>query len=320
MPPRRAKAAKASALADAPWTQSPNQCAFSFGLDPDVGLNGKQVTKARDKYGFNELAKEDGKPLWKLVLEQFDDALVKILLLAAGVSFALAFFEEREPGVAISIVDFVEPAVILLILILNAIVGVWQESNAENALEALKDMQSDTARCLRNGAWVHDFPARELVPGDLIEIRTGDRVPADARVFTLKTATCRVDQASLTGESMSVGKTTDAVDDPDCELQSKLCVVFGGTAVTQGQLRAVVIGTGMSTEIGKIQQQIQQASEEMEDTPLKQKLDKFGDQLTLAIGGICLVRVGPFPNPSDCWPVLVPEGRITSADCPPVIT
>jgi|TARA_B110000116_G_C16402321_1_gene388008 Ca2+-transporting ATPase len=119
---------------------------------------------------------------------------------------------------------------------------------------------------------------------------------------------------------MSVGKTTDAVDDPDCELQSKLCVVFGGTAVTQGQLRAVVIGTGMSTEIGKIQQQIQQASEEMEDTPLKQKLDKFGDQLTLAIGGICLVRDGPFPNPSDCWPVLVPEGRSTSADCPPVIT
>ena len=99
-------------------------------------------------------------------------------------------------------------------------------------------MQSETARCLRDGAWRHDLPARELVPGDLIEIRTGDRVPADARV-TLRTATVRLDQASLTGESVSVGKSVEPVRDPDCELQAKECVAFGGTAATQGQCRAV---------------------------------------------------------------------------------
>ena len=288
MPPRRA--AKSSSIgASNPWTDDVEQVASTFGLDLARGLGAKQVEAARSVHGFNELDKEDGKPLWKLVLEQFDDALVKILLLAAVVSFALAFTEERAPGVDISIVDFVEPGVILLILVLNAIVGVWQESNAENALDALKEMQSETARVLRDGAWRHDLPARELVPGDLIEIRTGDRVPADARVAELRTATVRLDQASLTGESVSVGKSVEPVRDPDCELQAKECVVFGGTAVTQGQCRAVVIATGMRTEIGKIQTQISQASEETEDTPLKQKLDDFGDQLTWAIGVICLL-------------------------------
>jgi Ca2+-transporting ATPase len=131
--------------------------------------------------------------------------------------------------------------------VLNAIVGVWQESNAESALEALKEMQSETARCLRDGQWRHDFPARELVPGDFVEIRTGDRVPADARVFALKTATVRVDQASLTGESVSVGKITEPVNDPNCELQAKENVVFGGTAVTQGSCHCVIIATGTYT-------------------------------------------------------------------------
>ena len=286
MPPRRKASSK---HASTPWTDDAEQVAATFGLDPARGLGAKQVAAARSAHGFNELDKEDGKPLWKLVLEQFDDALVKILLLAAVVSFALAFTEERAPGEDISLVDFVEPGVILLILVLNAIVGVWQESNAENALEALKEMQSETARCLRDGAWRHDLPARELVPGDLIEIRTGDRVPADARVTELRTATVRLDQASLTGESVSVGKSVEPVRDPDCELQAKECVAFGGTAVTQGQCRAIVIATGMRTEIGKIQAQIRQASEETEDTPLKQKLDDFGDQLTWGIGVICLL-------------------------------
>ena len=147
MPPRRA-AKSSSKPASTPWTDDVERVASSFGLDPARGLGAKQVAAARSEHGFNELDKEDSKPLWKLVLEQFDDALVKILLLAAVVSFALAFTEERAPGVDVSIVDFVEPGVILLILVLNAIVGVWQESNAENALEALKEMQSETARTI----------------------------------------------------------------------------------------------------------------------------------------------------------------------------
>jgi Ca2+-transporting ATPase len=169
--------------------------------------------------------------------------------------------EERAPGESLSIVDFVEPLVILVILILNAIVGVWQESNAESALEALKEMQSDTARCLRDGEWDHEFLARDLVPGDLVELRTGDRVPADCRAFRLKTATIRLEQASLTGESVAVNKILDAVADEGCELQAKECMLFGGTAVSQGSCVAIVTDIGMSTEIGKIQAQIQAAAQ-----------------------------------------------------------
>ena len=292
MPPRKSSRSGSSAKgAFAPWAQSPSAVASHFGLDPDRGLTASQVATQREKHGANELDKPEGKSLFALVLEQFDDALVKILLLAAVVSFALAFTEERAPGQDVSIVDFVEPGVILLILVLNAIVGVWQESNAESALEALKEMQSETARCLRDGEWIGDLPARELVPGDLVEIRTGDLVPADCRVFRLKTGALSLSQAGLTGESVSVAKTADAIEDHsvDCELQAKDCIVFSSTAVSQGAATCVVTETGMRTEIGKIQAQITEAADETEDTPLKQKLDDFGDQLTWFIGIICLL-------------------------------
>lgn len=217
MPPR-----KSAPPSYTPWTASAAEVAAHHDLDPAIGLTSTQAEASRAKHGYNELDKEDGKPLWKMVLEQFDDALVKILLLAAVISFGLAFVEERAPGESLSIVDFVEPLVILVILVLNAIVGVWQESNAESALEALKEMQSETARCMRDGEWDHEFPARDLVPGDLIEVRTGDRVPADARVFRLKTATIRLEQASLTGESVAVNKILDPGHDEGCELQAKV--------------------------------------------------------------------------------------------------
>ena len=170
------------------WVRSPEQTAAHYGVSLEVGLTSEQVEEARSTYGWNELEKAPGKPLWKLVLEQFDDMLVKVsacfplsfvscmpgtfsraeprcmlaastllavlqvLLLAAVVSFLLALFEEgsSEEGIR----AFIEPAVILLILILNAIVGVWQESNAEAALDALKDSLSETATVLRNGALV----------------------------------------------------------------------------------------------------------------------------------------------------------------------
>jgi len=137
------------------------------------------------------------------------------------------------------------------------------EHRADSALEALKDMQSETAACLRDGKWDYAFPARELVPGDLVELRTGDRVPADSRLFKLKTATVRIEQASLTGESVAVNKIMDAGDDDGCELQAKECMLFGGTALSQGSCTAVVTHIGMFTEIGKIQAQIQAAAQEV---------------------------------------------------------
>lgn len=269
------------------WSRSEEQCLEHFKVDLRRGLSQSSVLKRRKQHGWNELEKEPGKPMWKLVLAQFDDMLVKILLVAALTSFILAYVDghsTEESGIG----AYVEPLVILFILILNAIVGVWQESNAERALEALKEMQSEHAKVFRDGVYISDLPARELVPGDIVELRVGDKVPADMRVVKMKTSTVRVEQSSLTGESMSVVKTNHQVKE-DIELQGKECMVFAGTTIVNGSFLCVVVNIGMNTEIGKIQSQIQEAALEEADTPLKKKLDEFGDLLTKVIGVICLL-------------------------------
>lgn len=269
------------------WSKSVEEVIEHYRADVLHGLADDEVQRRQEKYGFNELEREHGTPLWKLVLEQFDDTLVKILLVAAGVSFILAYLEEGsgEEGIR----AYIEPVVILLILILNAVVGVWQESNAEKALDALKELQSDFAKVLRNGRLVTDLPARELVPGDVVEVTSGDKVPADMRVVVMKTATLRAEQASLTGESNAVMKSTEHLSDPDCELQAKESMLFSGTAVSSGHCLGVVTATGMSTEIGKIQSQIQQAAQEEGETPLQHKLNEFGELLAKVIFLICVV-------------------------------
>ncbi|GAV75333.1 E1-E2_ATPase domain-containing protein/Cation_ATPase_C domain-containing protein/Cation_ATPase_N domain-containing protein/Hydrolase domain-containing protein [Cephalotus follicularis] len=270
------------------WSWSVEQCLKEYNVKLDKGLGSYEVEMQRERYGWNELAKEKGKPLWQLVLEQFDDMLVKILLVAAFISFVLAYLhgsESRECGFE----AYVEPFVIVLILVLNAIVGVWQESNAEKALEALKEMQCESSKVLRDGSLVPELPARELVPGDIVELRVGDKVPADMRVAALKTSTLRVEQSSLTGEAMPVLKCTYPVLMDDCELHAKEDMVFAGTTVVNGNCVCIVTSTGMNTEIGKIQKQIHEASLEESDTPLKKKLDEFGSWLTAAIGLVCLI-------------------------------
>ncbi|EXB83860.1 Calcium-transporting ATPase, endoplasmic reticulum-type [Morus notabilis] len=270
------------------WSWSVEQCLKEYNVKLEKGLSSYEVEKRRERYGWNELAKEKGKPLWRLVLEQFDDMLVKILLVAASISFILAYMHGAE-SVESGLEAYVEPVVIVLILVLNAIVGVWQESNAEKALEALKEMQCESGKVLRDGFFVPDLPARELVPGDIVELRVGDKVPADMRVVVLKTSTLRVEQSSLTGEANPVLKGTDPIFVDDCELQAKENMVFAGTTCVNGSCICVVISTGMNTEIGKIQKQIHEASLEESDTPLKKKLDEFGGRLTTAIGVVCLV-------------------------------
>lgn len=270
------------------WSWSVEQCLKEYNVRLDKGLNSYEVEKQREKYGWNELKKEKGKPLWRLVLEQFDDMLVKILLVAAFISFVLAYLDGHDSE-GTGFEAYVEPIVIVLILVINAIVGVWQESNAERALEALKEMQCESAKVLRDGFYVPDLPARELVPGDIVELRVGDKVPADMRIASLKTSTLRVEQSSLTGESMPVIKSTNPVFTEDCELQAKECMVFSGTTIVNGSCVCIVVSTGMNTEIGKIQTQIHEASLEESDTPLKKKLDEFGEKLTSVIGLACLV-------------------------------
>lgn len=270
-----------------PWSKDVKECEEKYGVSRDFGLSSEEIEKKIQIYGLNELEKHDGPSIWKLVLDQFNDTLVRILLCAAVVSFVLAWYDGDEGG-EMGITAFVEPLVIFLILIVNAIVGVWQENNAEKALEALKEIQSEHASVIRNGKKVPSLPAKELVPGDIVELRVGDKVPADMRVLTLISSTLRLEQGSLTGESEAVSKTVKPVPE-DTDIQGKKCMVFAGTTVVNGNCICLVTNTGMSTEIGKVHSQIQEASENEEDTPLKKKLNEFGEVLTAIIGVVCAV-------------------------------
>lgn len=180
-----------------PWAEPGETVLSQLAVDSKYGLSSDEAEQRFAKHGPNELSHGEKKSHWELFMEQFDDALVKVLLLAAGISFVLALLQDADEGEGLR--EFIEPFVILLILILNAIVGVWQESNAENALESLKKMQPQTCTVLRNGDLIHEFRAIDLVPGDIIELRVGDKVPADARLLRIHTATLRAEQSSLTG-------------------------------------------------------------------------------------------------------------------------
>ncbi|CDY68458.1 BnaAnng27350D, partial [Brassica napus] len=267
------------------WGKDVRECEEHFGVSVERGLSSSEVLTRHQIYGLNELEKPEGTSLLKLILEQFNDTLVRILLAAAVVSFVLAFVDGDEGG-EMGITAFVEPLVIFLILIVNAIVGIWQETNAEKALEALKEIQSQQATVTRDGVKVSCLPAKELVPGDVVELRVGDKVPADMRVVGLVSSTLRVEQGSLTGESEAVSKTTKAVEE-NADIQGKKCMVFAGTTVVNGNCVCLVTHTGMSTEIGRVHSQIQEAAQHEEDTPLKKKLNEFGEALTMIIGLIC---------------------------------
>jgi len=278
------------------YMKTSEECLSFFGVDEERGLSPSQVETNIKKYGLNELPAEEGKTIWELVLEQFDDLLVKILLLAAIISFVLAFFEDDD-----SITAFVEPFVILLILIANAIVGVWQERNAESAIEALKEYEPETGKVVRSDKdGVQKIKAVGIVPGDIIEISVGDKVPADFRLIKIYSTTLRIDQSILTGESVSVIKHCDPVPDPRAVNQDKKNIVFSGTNVAAGKARGVVIGTGQQTAIGKIRDEMAE-SEEMK-TPLQQKLDEFGEQLSKVITLICIavwaINIGHFNDPA----------------------
>uniref|UniRef100_A0A671S153 Calcium-transporting ATPase n=1 Tax=Sinocyclocheilus anshuiensis TaxID=1608454 RepID=A0A671S153_9TELE len=246
-----------------------------FGVNETTGLSSEQLRKSRERWGPNELPAEEGKSLWELVLEQFEDLLVRILLLAACISFTLAWFEEGEG----TITAFVEPFVILLILIANAIVGVWQERNAENAIEALKQYEPEMGKVYRQDRKsIQRVRARDIVPGDIVEVAVGDKVPADIRLTSIRSTTLRVDQSILTGESVSILKHTDPVPDPRAVNQDKKNMLFSGTNIAAGRAIGVVVATGVYTEIGKIRDEM--AATEPERTPLQQKLDQFGEQLS----------------------------------------
>ncbi|KAJ2868867.1 hypothetical protein GGI22_000602 [Coemansia erecta] len=255
----------------------------------EQGLTTAQVLERQEKYGRNELPEEPPTPLWELIVEQFQDQLVIILLGSAVVSLVLAFFEEEGD----KLTAYVEPVVIMLILVANATVGVLQETNAENAIAALKEYSPDECRVVRNHGQISKAHAEELVPGDIVLVSVGDKIPADARVLSIESSVLRADQALLTGESVSVTKTSAALGAATAKSGGRLVVqdqtnmVFAGTSVVFGRARCVVTATGTKTAIGDIHSSI--TDQISEKTPLKKKLDDFGDTLAKVITVVCVL-------------------------------
>ena len=223
---------------------------------PD-GLQQEEANARLQQFGPNALDSPPSKSVWKLIAEQFEDRLVQILLGVAVLSGVFSFLEVHNSGETQQAIwkSFVEPFVILAILVLNATVGVVQSQSAQGSLDALQKMQPSLATVLRDGQWKSGVDAADLVPGDVMEIRVGDKVPADARLVQLQSSGMQLDEGSLTGESVTVAKlpgdegTSASADLP---LQDQRGMLYSGTMVTSGSGKAVVVQTGMSTQMGKV--------------------------------------------------------------------
>lgn len=234
---------------------------------PSLGLSSSQVSSKLTQYGENRLTEKKKKTNLQRFLDQFKDVMILILLAAAGVSFVIACMEGNPK-------EFFEPLLILLIVVLNAIMGVVQESKAEKALDALKSMSAPHARVIRDGK-EQLIDASQLVPGDLIHLEAGDFVPADARL--LSSISLKSEEAALTGESVPSEKDADAVIAAESPLGDRTNMVFSGCSITYGTAAAIVTATGMNTEMGKIANLLD--NEEETQTPLQQKLSQLGKYL-----------------------------------------
>ena len=249
----------------------------SLSSNAERGLTSSQVAELQGKFGPNKLSESKKKTNLQRFLEQFKDVMIIILLLAAAVSFVVACFG-HDP------MEFFEPALILLIVVLNAVLGVVQESKAEKALDALKNMSAPHARVLRDGA-EQVIDASGLVPGDIIRLEAGDFVPADARL--LKSVSLKSEESALTGESVPSEKDAEAAVEEKAPLGDRDNMVFSGCSVTYGTATAVVTGTGMQTEMGKIAGML--AGEQDTQTPLQQKLSQLGKYLGFVALAACAV-------------------------------
>ena len=248
-----------------------------LSVSMDVGLSQQEAQSRLEKYGANKLAEKKKKTNLRRFLEQFQDVMIVILLAAAAVSFVVACFG-HDP------MEFFEPLLILLIVILNAILGVVQESKAEKALDALKNMSAPHARVLRDGK-EQLLDASQLVPGDIIHLEAGDFIPADARL--LKSVSLKSEESALTGESVPSEKDADVPVEENAPLGDRSNMGFSGCSVTYGTATAVVTATGMQTEMGKIAGLLE--GEEETQTPLQQKLAQLDKYLGFVALAACAV-------------------------------
>ncbi len=257
--------------------QSQEDVLASLGTDATRGLSSAEVEKRQAQYGSNRLREKKKKTMLRRFFDQFKDVMILILIAAAAVSFVLVCVEQNWG-------ELFEPALILLIVVLNAVMGVMQESKAEKALDALKNMSAPHARVIRDGV-EKMIDASVLVPGDLIRLEAGDFVPADARL--LHSVSLKSEESALTGESVPSEKDANAAVKEKAPIGDRTNMVFSGCSITYGTATAVVTGTGMDTEMGKIANLLDDESETQ--TPLQQKLAQLGKYLGIVAIAACII-------------------------------
>ena len=240
--------------------------------DTANGLSAQEVERRRAEHGTNELPREGGTPPWRILLSQFTEIMVIVLVVAAAISVLIG--------------DTKDAIVIMAIVVLNAALGFFQEYQAEQALASLSEMQTPIVRVRRDGH-VHELSAVDLVPGDIVLLEAGDRIPADGRL--IEAVNLQIDEAALTGESSAVEKDTAAMDGGDSPpaLADRTNVAYMGTAVTYGRGLLAVTGTGLKTQLGNIAAMLQQV--EKGRTPLQERLEKVGYLLAGAALAVCVL-------------------------------
>jgi P-type Ca2+ transporter type 2C len=259
-----------------PHRQPVESIVSGFGSDIKRGLSGPEAQRRRDQYGPNQLKSAPETPWWRRIIEQFENFLVIILLVAtviSGIEWLLQ--DPRETALPY------EAIVILAIVVLNAMLGYFQEARAERSVRALMALAAPESTVIRDGERQR-IPAHDIVPGDIVLVEAGDKIPADARI--VESANLHVDEAPLTGESVPVTKETQAID-ADVGLGDRRNMLFASTVATYGRGRAVIVATGMTTEVGRIAGLLEAA--EKEPTPLQQELDRTGKRLSAIMLGIC---------------------------------
>ena len=242
--------------------------------DSQKGLSTKEVEKRKEKYGLNELKAKKKKTLLQKFIEQFKDFSIIVLIIAAIVSGAVGIAEGE---------GITDTIIILIVVILNAIIGVVQESKAEKSLEALQKLTDHASKVIREGN-LTVVPAKDLVPGDIVVLDTGDFIPADIRL--VEAVNLKSQESSLTGESMPVEKNTEKIVDPEVGIGDRVNMLFSSSLVTYGRGKGIVVETGMTTEVGKIAGMINET--EKQETPLQNKLNKLGKTLGIAALLICV--------------------------------
>ena len=243
--------------------------------DLEKGLSKEKVEERQEKYGFNELQQIAKKSIIQRFLEQFKDFSIIVLIIAAIVSGIVGVAQGE---------GITDTIIILIVVIVNAIIGVAQESKAEKSLEALQKLSDHASKVIRNEN-MEVVPSKELVPGDIVVLDTGDYIPADLRI--IEAVNLKTQESSLTGESVPVEKTSEIIEEQEIGIGDRKNMLFSSSLVTYGRGKGIVVETGMTTEVGKIAGMIN--STEKQETPLQQKLDKLGKTLGIAALVICAV-------------------------------